>query len=173
MASSDRSLQYLTTNRFYVEMESSIQASFSSCDGLSVKLKHETIQEGGANEQQRILLGPAEYSEVTLKRGITSDNAFLVWIGKILNVPPKIERRNVNILTFSQDGTTQQCWTLIGAVPVGWQAPSFDAKGSELAIETLTLAYEGMQTTSRGGGSQSTTGRPSTGYFGENSFPKK
>ena len=165
---------YVTTNRFYVEMESTIKASFTACEGLGVTVKNETIHEGGANEQQRILLGPAEFSPVTLKRGLTNDNAFLSWIGKLLSVPPKVERRNVNILTFSQDGTTQQCWTLIGAVPVEWQAPSLDAKGSEVAIETLKLAYEGLQTTSKGGGvNPSSSGRPATGYFGENSFPTR
>jgi len=166
-------LRYVTTNRFYVEMESTIKASFTGCQGLGVTVKTETIHEGGANEQQRILLGPAEFTPVTLTRGITDDMAFLSWIGKLLNVPAKVERRNVNILTFSQDGTTQQCWTLIGAVPVEWQAPSLDAKGSELAIETLKLAYEGLQTTGKGGGAQILRSRPSTGYYGDNSFPTR
>jgi phage tail-like protein len=48
---------YVTANRFYVEMESSISASFSECSGLGVKIKREAIFEGGVNDQQRILIG--------------------------------------------------------------------------------------------------------------------
>ena len=74
---------------------------------------------------------------------------------------------NINILVFNQAGYTQQCWTLIGAVPVAWQAPSLQADGSGVAIEELTMAYEGVNVTFGGGGGGATmlTNRSDTGYF--------
>lgn len=59
------------------------------------------------------------------------------------NVNP--QRRNINILLFNQAGETIQTWTLIGAVPVAWQAPALQADTSTVAIEELTLAYEGLK----------------------------
>ena len=38
-----------------------------------------------------------------------------------------------------------QSWTLIGAVPVGWTAPALQASADTVAIEELTLAYEGLE----------------------------
>ena len=159
-------LNYVTANRFYVEMESSITASFSECSGLGVKIKKETYFEGGVNDQQRIILGQAEFSDVTLKRGITDDFAFWDWISNTLSGEQK-ERRNVNILLFNQAGETMQCWTLVGAVPIGWRAPSLQATSNTVAIEELTIAHEGLKIAkSEGGGAMKLpSGRHASGFF--------
>lgn len=163
---------YVTTNRFYVEIENEITASFTECDGLGVQIKKETIMEGGVNAQQRIILGQAEFSDVTLKRGLSDDEVFWDWIKPMFeersaNKDLKKHRRNVNILVFNQAGETMQCWTLIGAVPVGWKAPSLQADSSSVAIEELTLAYEGINVLFKtGGGGASILGkRGDSGYF--------
>ena len=152
-------LNYVTANRFYVEMESTITASFSECSGLGVKVKKETIFEGGINDQQRILLGQAEYSDVTLKRGITNDLTFWQWVNQTISLPKAQNgmgiRRNVHILLFNQAGETMQCWTLIGAIPIGWKAPALQATANTVAIEELTLAYEGLKIEQSGGGGAS------------------
>lgn len=171
---STRELNYVTANRFYVEIQSNITACFTECQGLGVTIKAEKRLEGGVNDQQRIILGQAEFSDVTLKRGITNDLTFWNWISKILsdvgrnkgNNLPKKERRNVNILVFNQAGETMQCWTLIGAVPVSWKAPALNADSGTVAIEELTLAYESLQVdNSRAGGSSISGGRDKLGYF--------
>lgn len=168
-------LNYITTNRFYIEIESQITASFTECDGLSVQIKKETLMEGGVNEQQRILLGPSEFSDITLKRGMSEDSVFWDWISPLLeqrSSDQKIEkhRRNVNILVFNQAGETMQCWTLIGAVPVGWKSPSLQADSSNVGIEELTIAYEGLKVVfkSGGGGASILNGRDQSGYFASN-----
>ncbi|MEG4805152.1 phage tail protein [Microcoleus sp. ARI1-B5] len=159
-------LNYVTANRFYVEMESNITASFSECSGLGVKIKKETYFEGGVNDQQRIILGQAEFSDVTLKRGITDDFVFWDWVTNTLSGSKK-ERRNVNILLFNQAGETMQCWTLVAAVPIGWKAPSLQANSNTVAIEELTLAYEGLKIVkAEGGGAiKLRPGRHPSGYF--------
>ncbi|NJK69255.1 MAG: phage tail protein [Microcoleus sp. SU_5_3] len=159
-------LNYVTANRFYVEMESNITASFSECSGLGVTIKKETYFEGGVNDQQRIILGQAEFSDVTLKRGITDDFVFWDWVANILGDDKK-ERRNVNILLFNQAGETMQCWTLVAAVPIGWKAPSLQANSNTVAIEELTLAYEGLKIVkSEGGGATKLqSGRHKSGFF--------
>lgn len=167
MAQAEHTLNYVTANRFYVEMESTITASFSECSGLGVTVEHKPHREGGVNDQQRILLGQATFSNVTLKRGITDNLVFWQWIQSILSGEPN-KRRNINILVFNQAGETMQCWTLIGAVPVGWKAPSLQGNSNTVAIEELSLAYEGLRVSqSSGGGAQELTqGRtPNTGYF--------
>ena len=159
-------LNYVTANRFYVEIESNITASFSECSGLGVQIKKETHFEGGVNDQQRVILGQAEFSDVTLKRGITDDFVFWDWVSKTLTGPKK-ERRNVNILLFNQAGETMQCWTLVAAVPVGWKAPALQANSNTVAIEELTLAYEGLKIgKSEGGGAiKLQSGRHPSGFI--------
>lgn len=144
-------LNYITANRFYVEMEqsSAISACFTECSGLSVKVNYDTYFEGGVNNQQRIILGNAQFSEVSLKRGLTNDAEFWAWASRMLTQldgkQGSPHRRNINILLFNQAGETIQCWTLIGAVPVGWTAPPLQADATTVAIEELVLAFEGLK----------------------------
>ncbi|MDJ0706131.1 MAG: phage tail protein [Leptolyngbyaceae cyanobacterium MO_188.B28] len=159
---------YITTNRFYVEMESELKASFTECSGLDVQIDKEVFSEGGVNEQQRVLLKQVKYGDITLKRGMTDDLTFWDWINKVLE-DGRAERRNISILVFNQAGETMQSWTLQGAVPVAWKTPSFQADSSSVAIEELTLAYEGLKVESRGGGgvSKPLERDKKTGYFQE------
>lgn len=168
-------LNYVTANRFYVEIESQITASFAECSGLGVQIKKETLMEGGVNDQQRILLGQSEFSDVTLRRGLSDSSVFWDWFAPLLaqrtaNQAMKKHRRNINILVFNQAGETMQCWTLIGAVPTGWKAPGLQADSSTVAIEELTLAYEGIKVRfkANGGGASILEGRDQSGYFSSN-----
>ena len=136
-------LNYITTNRFYVEMESQLTAAFSECSGLDVQIEKEVYQEGGVNEQQRIFLKHAKFGDLTLKRGITDDPVFWNWISQSLTAG-ELRRRNINILVFNQAGDTMQAWRLMGAVPVAWKTPSLKADSNTVALEELVLSYEGL-----------------------------
>jgi phage tail-like protein len=139
-------LNFVTTNRFYVEIEGEIAASFTECGGLGVQIKKNVFHEGGVNNQQRIYLGQTDFTDVTLKRGLTDHPGFWNWMNRIFDEKEKpIERCNVNILLFDRSGATMMSWTLIGAIPVGWKTPPLQADGNAVAIEELTLAYEGLK----------------------------
>lgn len=170
-----QNIDYITTNRFYVEIDSQISASFTECDGLNVQIKKESFFEGGVNEQQRILLSQAEFSDVTLKRGMSSDSTFWDWLNSLLSMRGldqglQKHRRNINILLFNQAGETMQSWTLIGAVPIGWRSSGLQADSSSVAIEELILTYEGIKVLFKksGGGASILKGRNQTGYFSSN-----
>ncbi|NMF62527.1 phage tail protein [Brasilonema octagenarum] len=162
-------LNYVTTNRFYVEIDSTIAASFTECSGLGFQIQKNVFHEGGVNDQQRVYLGHIEFTDVTLKRGITDNLGFLNWATKIFDEQNGENnlRQNVNILVFNQAGETMQSWTLIGAIPIGWKSSDLQADGSSVAIEELTLAYEGLKVAKQGGGGNPTT-RSKSGFFTSN-----
>ncbi len=159
----DRELNYVTANRFYVEIGGSISASFTECQGLGVSIETEKFDEGGVNDQQKVLIKPAKFDDVTLKRGLTNDFIFWDWINKVLSGKP--ERRNVNILVFNAAGDTIQSWTLIGAIPTKWKAPSLSADSTNVAIEELVLTYEGLKVTSDSSGGATVGLDCVLGYF--------
>ncbi len=188
--SSQPGVNYITTNRFYVEIGGNIAASFSECSGLDVQIEKETYLEGGVNDQQRIFLKQAKFNDIILKRGMTDDITFWEWLDKVLDLGRSASnlgsggnsgglRRNVTILVFNQAGETMQSWTLIGAVPVGWKTPSLQADGNSVAIEELTLTYEGLKVQSKPPGNSGSISsespssneergsRDSKGYFAE------
>lgn len=156
---------YVTANRFYVEIEGQIKAWFSECSGIGVTLKTQSLIEGGVNDQQRFFLDNPEFSNVTLKRGITDNLDFWTWLKRVFDTEPN-PRKNVSILLFNQAGETMQCWTLVGAVPVGWKADSLQASSESVALEELTLAYEGLKIEKTGSSADQKQGRDrKTGYF--------
>ncbi len=159
-----RAESYVTTNHFYVEMlpTATIVAGFTECSGLSESVDTDKFFEGGVNDQKRILLKQTSFTEVTLKHGVTNDLSFWRWFTATTN-----RRRNIRILLFNQAGETRQCWTLIGAVPVGWTAPSLQADGNSFAIEELKLAIEGLTVSFEGGGAATVVTRNSA----SGSFP--
>jgi phage tail-like protein len=143
-------LNYVTQNRFYVEIGGAIQASFTECSSIRATIKKVPIKEGGVNHQNRFCLGEVDFPDVTLKRGVTDDPTFWQWISQVLDEDNQgrdqpIKRPNVRILVFNQAGDTMQTWTLIGAVPIGWKAPALQADGNKVGIEELTIAYEGLK----------------------------
>lgn len=160
---------FITTNRFYIEMEKELKASFSECSGLDVQIEKEVYFEGGVNEQQRIFLKQAKFGDVTLKRGLSDDLTFWDWIKPLIDSQQdnKLERRDINILLFNQAGETIQAWVLHGAVPVGWRTPTLQAESSGVAIEELVLAYEGLTVATSGvsGISAPLTRNQKSGYF--------
>ncbi|MEB3214403.1 MAG: phage tail protein [Leptolyngbyaceae bacterium] len=162
-----RGKNYVSTNRFYIEMESTIKASFSECSSIGMEIASEPHEEGGVNDQVRLVLGKPKFDPITLKRGVTNDLMFWEWLKNVLDPTKKIERRNINIVVFNQAGETMQCWTLIGAVPTAWKAPAMQASQNEIAVEELTLGYEGLQVSdSQSGGAQiHSQGRDELGYF--------
>jgi phage tail-like protein len=153
---------YVTTNRFYVEIGRITVAAFSECSGVSVNIDKEVYLEGGVNDQQRISLGQTRFSDITLRKGMTNDETFAKWLSEVFE--DKNKRRNVNIIAYNQAGETMKSWALIGAIPVGWKLPDLAADGNMVAVEELTLAFEGLKMRSRGFGGEEAS-RGDDGFF--------
>lgn len=163
---------YVPANRFYVYFESNgnATASFSECAGIGVSIKHSFLTEGGVNDQRRVVLEEPEFSPVTLKRGITDSSIFWDWLQTMLDDSKAKVRRNVSILLFNQAGQSMQGWTLIGALPVGWKVDALQASSEAIALEELTLVYEGLNIEGgkkvKGPGNiEQLAGRVGVGYF--------
>lgn len=158
-------LNFVTTNRFYVEIGTEIAASFTECSGLGIQIKKNVFHEGGVNDQQRIYLGQTDFTDVTLKRGLTNHPGFWNWLNELFDEPKPSKRKNINILLFDQAGETMMSWTLIGAIPVGWKTPALQADGNAVAIEELMIAYEGLTIGKQSGGGNPAKPRAKSGFF--------
>ncbi|PZD71821.1 hypothetical protein C1752_04561 [Acaryochloris thomasi RCC1774] len=154
---------FVTTNRFHIEVDGDELGSFSECSGISVEIEKDVHHEGGVNDQQRISLGHTRFSDITLKRGVTDNAAFSEWLSQVFE--DKIKRRNVTITTYNQAGDIMKSWSLIGAIPVGWTLPSLEADGNTVAVEELTLAFEGLKIGKKEAAKSGTNERDGKGYF--------
>ena len=129
--------------RFAIEIEGIHQAVFNECSGLGVQTEVFEYKEGGLNGYSRKFPGHTTYSNITLKWGMADTTDLWDWYNRLLSDPRQWkERKDVSVIHYDSEGTQIRRWNLTAAFPVKWSGPSFNAATSEVAIETLELAFD-------------------------------
>jgi len=131
--------------RFRVELEGLQQAGFSEVSGFDASFDVIQYREGNEAITTRKLPGLARYGNISLKAGATDSIELWEWIQDCVN--GTVERKTVTIIAIDEEGGDVATWQVIEAWPVRYTAPNFNGQGSEVAIELLELAHEGMTRT--------------------------
>jgi phage tail-like protein len=119
-----------------------VNAAFAECDGLEMSMEVKTIREGGANDRQIRLAGPATVGQLTLKRGMT-DASFNLWKWMQDSVVDPSLRADAEVVLLAADGSTPRArFVLSRCLPVKVKAPALNGKDGGVAIEELQIAYE-------------------------------
>jgi phage tail-like protein len=75
----------------------------------------------------------------------TTDVEFFDWFSEIqMNT---IMRRTVQIMLLNESGDAEVIWTLTNAFPKQIQGTDLNSSSSDVAVETLVLAHEGLAIT--------------------------
>ena len=128
---------------FAVEISGLIVAGFSEVSGLQAEIEVQEYREGGLNEYTHKRAGPVKYpSNLTLKKGITDSSELWSWYRDVMS--GKIQRKPVDVVLMNSAGEEWRRWKLQNAYPVKWTGPDMKAATSEIAVETLELAHEGL-----------------------------
>jgi conserved hypothetical phage tail region protein len=117
---------------------------FTEVSGLNIENKLIEYRDGASPEFSKIKMpGMREFSNITLKRGVfAGDNEFYQWLNTIsLNA---VERRDVVIKLLNENHEPVVTWKIKNAFPIKIQSTDLKADGSEVAIEQLDLAHEGL-----------------------------
>jgi len=129
--------------RFLVEIDGIVQARFSECSGFGSEVQVVEYREGGDTTTARKLPGMAKYSDITLKWGITDSRELYDW--HLTAVSGHIQRKNGSIVILSDTGDEKVRWNFFSAWPSKYAGPGFNAKGNDVAIDTLTVVCERME----------------------------
>lgn len=126
-------------------------ASFSECDGLEMTHDVKTIRSGGANDRAVRVPGTINYSNLTLKRGLTSNFDLWTWFEDSIADP--YLRANAEVVMLAEDGSGEQArFQLQRCIPAKLKAPALNAKDGQIAIEEFQLAYEKLKLARPAGG---------------------
>lgn len=130
---------------FLIELDGIAQGSFSECSGLETSTEVIDYREGGDNTTVRKLPGKTTYSDITLKAGMTASQELWKWRQEVIEGKVPFPRKNGSIVVFDLANKVEVArWNFINAWPTKWDGGSFNAKGNEVAVETLVLAHEGL-----------------------------
>jgi phage tail-like protein len=122
------------------------EAGFQECSGISITVDVIEYRNGNDKENSpRKLTGLARVSDVTLKRGIIGSLSLYKWIDQIRN-GDQSALRTVTIQLQNEDHTAiAMTWKLLRARIVKHTTGPLNAKGTDVAMEELTLAYERLE----------------------------
>jgi phage tail-like protein len=128
---------------FLVEIDGAIRAGFTEVSGIESDTEVMEYREGSDANVRRKLPGLTKYSNVTLKRGVTGDSFLWNWRKTVTDGNTK--RLGVVIILLDESRQEVLRWKLFRAWPKKWAGPVLNAKTSEVAIEELELAHEGLE----------------------------
>jgi phage tail-like protein len=136
----DRSLLYAQT-RFEVTIPAlGVQVGFyTELTGMSLQVDVMEYPEGGLNTYVHKLPGRVKHNNVTLKRGVTNENALLEWV-KANSATPT----DMSVKLYDSEGTPIRSWKFAGAYPVKWTGPDVNAGGTTVMTESLEIAHNGI-----------------------------
>ena len=122
------------------------EAGFQECSGISMSV--DVIEYRNGNEREnnpRKLTGLTRVSDVTLKRGIIGSLGLYKWIDDIRN-GNAAALRTVTIQMQNEDHTAVvMTWKLLRARIIKHTSGPFNAKGTDVAMEEITIAYERLE----------------------------
>ena len=118
--------------------------AFSECTGLEATMEPKVIKEGGGNYGAAQRPGQVTFATVVLKRGMTTSRDLWKWWELVTNRGKFAYRLTATIRVFAVDGSAVLAWRLVKAMPVKLKAADLNARGTEVGIEELHLAHEGL-----------------------------
>ncbi len=157
-----RNVDPVVNYRFVLELGFVQVGGFSECTGLSLETKILEYREGGRNA------GPLKFPEVgavgnvVLKHGVVPGPdaaALLKWHLDVMRgefnsgnnpnlrkaSPDEDIDKRCSIVLQDEAGQEVLRWNLVRAFPAKWVGPDMKAMSSEVAVETLELACEGLE----------------------------
>jgi phage tail-like protein len=117
-------------------------SEFAEVDGLEMTMEPKTLKEGGNNTSQIHLLGQVSYGNLTLKRGMTSNQDIWKWFQSVANNARPGSVATGVILMKDAAGKPVVRYTVSNCLPIKLKAPALNAKDGILAIEELQIAYD-------------------------------
>jgi len=142
MANGQRVDPYRNFN-FLVEIDGVTQAGFAECSGFGSSIDTIEYREGSEIPAVRKLPGLTKYPNLTLKWGLTDSRELVDWYRDVTR--GNVDRRNGSVVVTDLDGTERVRWNFFQGWPARWDGPDFNAEGTDVAVETLEIAHEGIE----------------------------
>lgn len=124
------------------------QAGFQEVSGIGMEVTVAEYRNGNEKENSvRKITGLNKSTDVTLKRGVIGSLNLYNWLDQIRNGDQKKALRTVTISLQDEahSETPVQKWKLMRARIIKHTSGPLNAKGTDVAMEELVLAYERLE----------------------------
>lgn len=129
--------------RYKIEIDGLEAGGFSEATGFDASIDVIEYREGDMTAETPMKVpGLKKYGNITLKKGLTDSRVMYDWLASGLT--GEVERKTVTLTLLNETQAPAASWQIINAWPTKYTAPDFNATSSEIAIETIEIAHEGM-----------------------------
>lgn len=133
-------------NQFFTVLFGNTQIGFQRVSNLQTAVEREELAEGGLNDQVHVLTKPGRQSGTLTLEKVIVDNEEL---HKIISALAPGTRINVPVIVSLFRKTASgweeiRAWGFNDGIVVRWELNNLDGLGSELAVEKLEIAHEGL-----------------------------
>lgn len=119
-----------------------VLGGFTECSGLEMTLDMEEYKEGGVNGHVKKFPTRVSWGNITLKGGIGVMPTLWNWIYGFTE--GKVERKDGLIILQNSLRVPHNIWYFQKGLPVKYSGPHMKAMSSEVAMESLEIAHEGI-----------------------------
>jgi phage tail-like protein len=121
-------------------------AGFQEVSGVGMEVTVAEYRNGNSRENSVMkITGLNKATDVTLKRGVIGSLSLYAWLDQIRNGDQNA-LRTVTVQLQNEDHTqVVQTWKLLRARIIKHTSGPFNAKGTDVAMEELVLAYERLE----------------------------
>jgi|SRR5215211_4037060 len=121
-------------------------AGFQEISEIGMEVTVSEYRNGNERENSvRKITGLNKSSDVTLKRGVIGSLSLYQWLDQIRNGDQNAMRDVVISLQNEDHTAVVQTWKLFRARITLHNSGTFNAKGTDVAIETMRLTYERLE----------------------------
>jgi phage tail-like protein len=128
---------------FIIEIDGVVKGGFSEASGLTTDTNIIEYREGNESHgTTRKLPGLMKYNNIVLKRGWTKDRSLWDWRKRVID--GKTQRTSGAIVLLDEARNAALRWEFREGWPSKWEGPALNGKTSEVAVEMLEIAHEGL-----------------------------
>jgi phage tail-like protein len=122
------------------------EAGFQECSNIGMEVTVAEYRTGNAKENSvRKITGLNKATDVTLKRGVIGSLNLYKWLDDIRNGNQNAERTVIVHLQNEDHTKIVQTWKLLRARIIKHVSGPMNAKGTDVAMEELVVAYERLE----------------------------
>jgi phage tail-like protein len=136
----------LLTFMYQLDVQDTITGFFTECSGIGSEHDVAEQQAVDANGHAFVMKVPGrlKYTDVTLKRGITSSMDIWEWRAVAEAGDMASCRKNATITAFNRNFEAVAQWNFYNAWPMKVSGPDFNSSNSEFGVEEVVIVHEGF-----------------------------
>ncbi len=141
------SMDPISAHQFALEIQGITEATFREASGFGSE--HQVIEQkeqtSKGNTVIRKIPGTLKWQNITLKRGMTSNEEMWKWRQQVIDGKIEDARLDGSIVGYDENGEEKIRYNFRRGWPSKWESSAMNAGGNEPVVETIEITHEGLE----------------------------